>query len=64
MCVSYVYLTLTRIEIFLTFQSERFKDELTDSPGPGAYTVSKSTDWLRKTYPMKKKFFESNEVCT
>lgn len=43
-------------------QSDRFKDELSETPGPGAYVVSKPSDWLRKTYPPKKKQAGSNEV--
>ena len=43
-------------------QSDRFKDEVSETPGPGAYVVSKSSDWLRKTYPPKKKQEGTNEV--
>ena len=34
-----------------TWQAERFRDRLSRTPGPGTYSVSKRSDWLRKTYP-------------
>ncbi|CAI7995002.1 Sperm-tail PG-rich repeat-containing protein 2, partial [Geodia barretti] len=35
----------------LKSKAERFRDRLSRTPGPGTYSVSKRSDWLRKTYP-------------
>lgn len=35
---------------------------MSETPGPGAYAVSKPSDWLRKTYPPKKKQTSASEV--
>ena len=32
-------------------QAERFPPPSSKTPGPGAYTVSKESDWVRNTYP-------------
>lgn len=32
-------------------KSERFTPPYSRTPGPGAYTISKHSDWIRKTYP-------------
>ena len=32
-------------------QAERFQAPKSEVPGPGMYSVSKKSDWLRKTYP-------------
>ena len=45
-------------------QSERFKEEVSRTPGPGAYAVSKESDWIRNTHPSKKRqtAFNTGEV--
>ena len=37
--------------MFPCFQAGRFSVHLSHTPGPGTYSVSKKSDWLRKTYP-------------
>ena len=32
-------------------QAERFPPPPSKTPGPGSYTVSKESDWIRNTYP-------------
>ena len=34
----------------LANQSVRFQDRLQDTPGPGTYSLSKTSDWLREKY--------------
>lgn len=36
---------------YMYLQAERFPQPASKAPGPGAYSISKSTDWIRKTYP-------------
>ena len=35
-------------------QADRFYSPSSKVPGPGAYTVAKPSDWIRKTYPLPK----------
>ena len=39
------------MSLFPCFQAGRFSVHLSYTPGPGTYSVSKKSDWLRKTYP-------------
>ena len=51
--VSVVYKDFVNLVLVLVqlLQAERFPQPPSKAPGPGAYSISKSTDWLRKTYP-------------